>query len=306
MTFSRVAKMVRQYDSAVNVQKALIRHMIEDGGYSPKTIAHAKEHTSIVIKNYLGDRSLYDITPADMRQIVQSMNNLAVATQKSYIFALRSLLRFVHNPASETPVILQADIRPCVDWLTPEEAQTVLNAPLHSIERLAVILCLCMGLRKIELIRLRLQDIDEDKEYITVTGKGRAGGKLRLVPFHERFKPALAEWLTVRKELVRGSIYDAPDNLFIWLDRQHREVKPYNAVKASGMDRLIRRASERCGVHFSAHTLRRTFGRILWLSGVPVVTIAKILGHSSTEQTLLYIGANLDDMAGAMRIFSLK
>lgn len=300
--------MVRQYDSADNIANAIIRHMIEDGGYSPKTIAHAREHMAIIIGKYLGTRSLYTFSAEDIRQIAHNMasSGLAISTQKSYIFALRTMLRFIHNPASETPVIFQADIRPRVDWLTPDQAQQVLNYPLPSIERLAVVLCLCMGLRKVELIRLRLQDIDQSKEYINVIGKGRAGGKLRLVPFHDRFKPALQEWFKDRKELVTGSRGEVPDNLFIWKDRKTRQLSAYNSVKASGMDGLIRRASRRVGVHFSAHTLRRTFGRLMWLSGVPVVVIARILGHSSTEQTLSYIGANLDDMAGAMASFLLK
>lgn len=300
--------MSRRYENASKVQNALITSMILDKGYSPKTIAHAREHTSIVIKKYLGDRSLYDFTADDMRQIAQDMQSsgLAVSTQKSYIFALRSLLRFVKNPASETPVIYQADIRPCVDWLTPDQAQDVLNCTLPANQRLAVVLCLCMGLRKVELIRLRLQDIDHNRECINVIGKGRAGGKLRLVPFHQRFKQALDDYMRWRHDVTARAKAPAPDNLFIWYSRHDRQAHAYNAVKASGMDCLIRRASVASGVRFSSHTLRRTFGRIMWLSGVPVVVIARMLGHSSTEQTLQYIGANLDDMAGAMDVFSLK
>lgn len=300
--------MSRKYGNAEAIQKALIRSMINDGSYSAKTIAHTREHTTIIIDRYLWDRSLYDFTPEDVKQFANNLvsNKLAISTQKSYIFALRQLLRFIGNKASETKVTFQADIRPCVDWLTPEQAQKVLDTQLPSNERLAVILALCMGLRKVEIIRLRLQDIDYNRECINVIGKGRAGGKLRLVPFHARFKPALKDYLEYRAGLVNRSIWDAPDNLMIWYDRADRSTKPYNSVKASGMDCLIRRASVTCGVHFSAHTLRRTFGRLMWLSGVPVVVIARMLGHSSTEQTIQYIGANLDDMAGAMRVFSLQ
>lgn len=300
--------MSRKFANSKAIQRALIRSMSEDGSYSPKTIAHVKEHTEIIISHYVGDRSLYDFTPEDVKQFANNLasSGLSIATQKTYFRALKTLLRFIGNPASNTKVTFQADVRPCVDWLTPEEAQRVLDTPLPSNERLAVVLALCMGLRKVEIIRLRLQDIDYNKECVNVTGKGRAGGKLRLVPFHARFKPALNDYLKYRAELVNKSIWDAPDNLLIWYDRGDRSTKPYNSVKASGMDYLIRRASVKCGVHFSAHTLRRTFGRLMWLSGVPIVVIARILGHSSTEQTLEYIGANLDDMAGAMRVFSLQ
>ncbi len=300
--------MARRYENNEAISKALIRSMVKDGSYSPKTVAHAQEHNQIIISKYLGGRSLYDFTPEDVKQFVNNLSNsgLAISTQKSYFHALKSLLRFIGNPSSETKVTFQADIRPCVDWLTPDEAQKVLDTELPPNQKLAIVLALCMGLRKVELIRLRLQDIDHSRQCINVIGKGRAGGKLRLVPFHPRFMPALESYNHYRAEMILKAKGEIPDNLLVWYDRATRRVKPYNSVKASGMDCLIRRASVCCEVHFSAHTLRRTFGRLMWLSGVPVVVIARMLGHSSTEQTLQYIGANLDDMAGAMRLFSLK
>ena len=293
--------MARRYQSTDAVISAIMSDMIADGGYSPKTIHHMGEHCRIV-KRYLDDTNLYDISAEDVRNIHNLMvaDGLAVSTQKSYMFALFAMLRRINNPSYNTRIVYQADTRPRVDWLTPEQAHTVLESPvISSIQRLAVVLALCMGLRRVELVRLSLKDINLEREYITVTGKGRAGGKLRLVPFHERFKPALEDWLKDRAQIVARARNAPPNNLLIWLDWDGT-AREYNAIKASGIDGLIRRASRAVGVQFSAHTLRRTFGRILWLSGVPVVTIARILGHSSTEQTLSYIGANLDDMAGAM------
>lgn len=293
--------MPRRYTSTDNIISALVKGMIADGSYSPKTIAHTREHCQIV-KRYIGDADLYGFTGQDVRRIAQDMakDGLAVSTQKSYIFALKALLKHINNPAYGTRIIYQADTRPRVDWLTPEQARQVLESDLLTpIERLSVTLALCMGLRRVEIVRLKIGDINLAREYITVTGKGRAGGKLRLVPFHERFKPALSDYLNERAIICRTARNTPPDNLLIWMATD-RTAHEYNAVKASGIDGLIRRASRLTGVHFSAHTLRRTFGRILWLSGVPVVTIARILGHSSTEQTLTYIGANLDDMAQAM------
>lgn len=293
--------MAKRYASTDNIISALVSRMIADGSYSPKTIAHMAEHCQI-IKRYIGDASLYDFTAEDVRQIAQRMKSdgLAVSTQKSYMFALNALLKHIKNPAYDTRIIYQADTRPRVDWLTPEQARQVLNSILlNPIERISITLALCMGLRRVEIVRLKLSDINLSREYVQVTGKGRAGGKLRLVPFHERFKPALDDWLRARALIVARARNAPPDNLLIWLATD-RTAHEYNAVKASGIDGLIRRASKTIGVHFSAHTLRRTFGRTLWLAGVPVVTIARILGHSSTEQTLTYIGANLDDMAQAM------
>ncbi len=51
---------------------------------------------------------------------------------------------------------------------------------------------------------------------------------------------------------------------------------------------------------FTNHTLRRTFGRTCWLSGVPLETIKELLGHEDTKTTIIYLGLNMDDRSGAM------
>ena len=292
--------MARRYDTTDRAISEYIADMRASGLYSDKTLAHAREHALLIVP-YLGDKTLYQITPEDVRAIHARMvdKGLAVATQKSYIHALKALLKFVNNPAHNTRIIYQADTRPRVDWLTFDQATAILNAELPNIQRLVIVLGLCMGLRRVEMVRLKISDIDVSTRYVNVIGKGRAGGKLRLVPFHARFYPVLMDWLKDRAHILAHS-RNAPDNVLIWYDRQHHTAQPYNAVKGSGIDGLVRRASQSLGVHFSAHTLRRTFGRLLWLAGVSVVTIARIMGHSSTEQTLTYIGANLDDMARAL------
>jgi len=37
----------------------------------------------------------------------------------------------------------------------------------------------------------------------------------------------------------------------------------------------------------------------MWLAGVPIETIASIMGHESTDMTLRYIGVNLTDQTKA-------
>jgi hypothetical protein len=37
----------------------------------------------------------------------------------------------------------------------------------------------------------------------------------------------------------------------------------------------------------------------MWLAGVPIETIASVMGHESTEATLRYIGVNLSDQTKA-------
>lgn len=292
--------MARRYQSTDAIARAMLSEMIREEVYSPKTIAHTREHCNAVSR-YLQDLNLYSLTPKDYRHIHQMMVNdgLAVSTQRSYMSTIRALLRFVNNPTCNTRIIFQADTRPNVDWLIPEQASKVLAANLPNIQKMVVVLALCMGLRKVEICRLKMSDINLPNRCIKVTGKGRAGGKLRLVPFHALFLPTFEEWLKDRAGIVARS-RNCPEHVLIWFNPETHTANPYESVRGNGLYKMIRSASLISGVPFSAHTLRRTFGRMLWLAGVPVVTIAKIMGHTSTEQTLQYIGANLDDMASAI------
>ncbi len=89
------------------------------------------------------------------------------------------------------------------------------------------------------------------------------------------------------------------------LGKRPRYLSAYEFTD-SGIDRILKELAVKLGCpSMSNHTLRRTFGRIMFLSHVEVSTIAMMLGHSSTEQTLRYIGIGLDDMAQAMNNFTL-
>lgn len=297
--------MARHYESTENAINAFAKSF-NDVDYSPKTRRFYFEQSRRAVEFLPKGVPLHLVTTDDVKTAVAIMrkNGLAVSTIKDYSHALLRLLEFVGNhDAARTKIIHQADVRPNVDWLTPEQAKTVLNSPKTAAQQLAIVLALGMGLRKIEIIRLKMSDVNTARGYISVTGKGRGGGKLRLVPFHPRFNEALGEWLKVRHEMTRNGGYN-PDNLLVWQRGKH--CYAYSDVKASGIHEMLKRVSIDVNIPFSFHTLRRTFGRMMWLSGVPVVTIAKMLGHTSTEQTLAYIGANMDDMAAAMTTFSLQ
>ena len=88
------------------------------------------------------------------------------------------------------------------------------------------------------------------------------------------------------------------DNLIIYL--KGRKLKVYDQIKGAGITKQLKELSNRCGIPFSNHTLRRTFGRELFRSGVPVEVIATIYGHTSTSVTMKYLGLNMDDMTDAM------
>lgn len=281
------------------------RKMKRDGCYADRTIRFYREHCNLVGKRLesIHQRPLIpsDIGKDHVTRLLENMrsDNLAIATQKNYIIALKQLCEHYDNYVfRKVKIFWPEDTRPTVDWLTPSQARTVLESDLTPLQDAIVSLELLAGLRRIELLRLTVADVHPN--YIEVHGKGHIGGKLRSVPLQDRVKRALDRWLEERKFILES----CPDpeyvsnNLFVY--RHGRYIYPYSDVKGTGIDRHVKLVCHSTGIEFSNHTLRRTFARQLWLSGAPLVTISKILGHTSTEQTLKYIGANADDMQSAI------
>jgi site-specific recombinase XerD len=250
-----------------------------------------------------------DVTKEDVFMVVDYMrrNNYAVQTMKGYICALRRICMYHDNPVPlATKIRWPQDMRPSVDWLTQDEAQKLIDCPKTPMQEMVIHLELCMGLRRIEVARLRLSDIDLKRKYVTVTGKA---DKLRLVPFHPDTGTVLSHYMAFRNALVKVAVSkdpmtEVPDNLIIW--GKGRELSAYSQKKLTGFDKQIKALVPQVGIKFSNHTLRRTFGRTMYRCGVPLATIAKLLGHESTDVTLDYIGVDLDDMGSAMSQYVLR
>ena len=93
-----------------------------------------------------------------------------------------------------------------------------------------------------------------------------------------------------------------------YLDRHSglAESDPILGFGRSRSDDVLKAFCLRYGKKFSHHTLRRTFGRNLWLRGIPIETISELLGHVSTDMTRLYLGLNLTDMRKAISEYGTK
>jgi integrase len=172
-----------------------------------------------------------------------------------------------------------------VDWLEPDKAARLRDVAMKAdpLTALIVHLELDLCLRRVEIIRLRLRDVHENR--LDVLGKGRYGGKPRtvsLVPFES--SELIERYMQYR--LLRWG-QAGPDDRLIPLRR-------------TALDNRLKKLKSLAGVKLLGHhTLRRTGGRLMWLAGVPIETIASIMGHESTEMTLQYIGVNLSDQTKA-------
>ena len=183
-----------------------------------------------------------------------------------------------------------------VDWLEPEQACVVRETAMEMdpLTALIVHLELDLCLRRVEIMRLRAQDVHRDR--IDVLGKGRMGGKPRtvsLVP--DESQEVFGRYLELRRQLESQTEGPQTDKLVVYL--QKGKLFPF---KRSALDNRLKALQMETGIKFLGHhTLRRTGGRLMWLARVPIETIASVMGHESTEMTLRYIGVNLGDQCKA-------
>ena len=182
-------------------------------------------------------------------------------------------------------------------WLSETQLGAVMNAA-QGTERLVVALEGFQGLRRIEVMRARLEDIrlDTTPPTMGVRGKAHRDTISRVVPLASRVLQELGTYLPTRARWA-SECTDCP-YLLVYMAKG--ALHPY--VAGTPLDRMVSRAGKRAGVQVSNHDLRRTFGRVLRNRGANLLEIRDLYGHSSVEMTESYIGSQQDKMAQAIRL----
>ena len=203
----------------------------------------------------------------------------APGTLAIHFGALRGFARWARNPlASDREAwAVPAGSPTRRRWLKSEELAALFQASSGK-ERLLIALEGFNGLRRVEVLRLRWQDVDLTNGRLRVLGKGRYGGKWRVVPMFPLTQGVL-------KSAVRA---DAPQSRVIDLARTAADLLLQRAVTRAGLLQGGRRVSH--------HDLRRTFGRLANEAGMDLVQLKNLYGHSSLDQTVHYIGLDEDRM----------
>lgn len=149
---------------------------------------------------------------------------------------------------------------------------------------LMVALLYVTGIRREELARIRLGDIDRRRQLLTVIGKGN---KQRVVPIGEQTMPDLDRYLPIREDFVRARD-SASDRLFLNRFGEGLTVR--------SVDRLVKKYGLGEGISMTPHTLRHSFATHLLENGADMLLIKEILGHASLSTTQKYTHVTAESM----------
>lgn len=161
-----------------------------------------------------------------------------------------------------------------------EEMELMREAAKNLREKAIIEVLYSTGMRIGELEKLNKDDIDFVNGKAIVFGKG---AKEREVYFNVKAQLALKKYLENRNDTNKA--------LFVGLQ------SPYNRLKVSTYEKILRELGGRCGVHCHPHRFRRTCATILLNKGMPIQEVSKVLGHAKLETTLIYCEINQQSVA---------
>jgi len=173
----------------------------------------------------------------------------------------------------------------------PGEANVFLAALRTHRDRAMVEAMLLGGLRRCEVLGLRLADVRPgEKRVFIAEGKG---GHQRIVPISGRFFTTLASYLDGERPRDADT-----DRVFVVLKGQRRGMP----LTAAGLDEIVAGARQRAGIgHLTCHQLRHTCFTRLREAGMALEAIQAQAGHRSIESTRIYLHLANDWLADEYR-----
>jgi integrase/recombinase XerD len=172
--------------------------------------------------------------------------------------------------------------------LSPVEVNRLLGALRTDRDRAIVLAMLLGGLRRCEVLGLRLRDVNPGEQRLFVaSGKG---GRERVVSVSGRFFEALGEYLQL--ERPPDAVTDA---CFVVLKGPRRGLP----LSAAGLDEVIDGARGRAGLaRMTCHMLRHTCLTRLREQGMSLEALQAQAGHASIDSTGIYLHLANDWLSG--------
>ncbi|WDE10652.1 integron integrase [Thalassomonas haliotis] len=247
---------------------------------------------------------------------LSTQNNVAPGTQA---IALNALV-FLYKEIIQAPLTLSLDFNkssrqaklPTV--LTPEEVTALLNAVTAQYSLLAKLMY-GSGLRLMEAVRMRIQDIDFD--YLCLLVWRGKGNKNRRVTLAKELVEPLKQQQVICKRFYDIDMKNK-DYQGVWLphalakkypaasrelgwhylfpsSRLSRDHHGNNAIRRHHIDetslqKAVKSAAKQAGLrkNVSCHTLRHSFATHLLQRGCDIRTVQEQLGHVDVRTTQIY------------------
>ena len=279
---------------------SFIEYLELEKNYSPNTIiAYSKDIESFLIfaSNQFGYSDINNIHYSIIRNWIVKLVDDGVSnnTINRKISSLRTYYKFLIKigDIKVSPLIKHKALKTAKKIQIPfseKEIEDVLNllkdqdSFLGSRNKLIVELFYSTGMRRGELVNLKLIDISFSQKTVKILGKRN---KERIVPLLPSVLETTNTYLTHRKELKKIKDTD-------YLLLTEKGTKVYETLLYRLINNYFSQASEK--VKKSPHILRHSFATHLLSEGADIKSVKELLGHSSLASTQIYANNSISKL----------
>lgn len=262
----------------------------------------------------------HDIINLDQQAITSYLGYLAVerkVSQSTQDVALNSLVFFYRevlgrNMEGIANFTRATQPRRLPTVLSQNEVRQLLNV-MTGRSKLMASLMYGTGMRVMECVRLRVQDIDFD--YLQITVRSGKGGKDRVVPLPAKLIPDIKQSLKEVRQLHDGDLAQGHGEVLLpvalvrklgtaaktwqWqfvfpatrlaMDYSTGKMRRHH-IHQTSLQKAIRHAARTADIskRVTSHTLRHSFATHLLESGKDIRLIQELLGHADVATTMIY------------------
>jgi integrase/recombinase XerC len=255
---------VQAYKADLNAFKAFVAETFEQEDVKTVNYAQIRSWIVVLVESGITNRSI----------------NRKISSLNTYFKFLVKIEVIHHNPLSKHKA-LKTSKKVQIPFSETEIANVldVLNFD-NSFEgvrdRFIIELFYSTGIRRIELVNLKLKDVDTSNNTIKVLGKR---DKERMIPLLCSVKKTLQEYLDKRRDL-EGKKQDG----YLFLTKKGTKV--YETLVYRVINHYFSQASTK--LKKSPHILRHSFATHLLNEGADLNAVKELLGHTSLAATQVY------------------
>jgi site-specific recombinase XerD len=260
---------------------------------APATVLYIKSNT-LQFLEFIENNGHIDLKRITINEVHDFLLNISPkhhGSMDNVLFSIKKFFNYLNeNKITDLNVetILYKASRPkrkVLPCFSHEEVQSILDQIDTSTAKgkrdyAIIYLASHTGLRSVDIINLKLTDIDWNKDEIRIVQKKT--GRSLVLPLDINTEKAIYDYI-----LLGRPDTDSP-NVFI------RSIAPYTKLSDRGSSySIIKKYCKSAGIsNHRFHALRRSMGTWMLEAGVPLPTISQVLGHHNQDSTKQYLSLN--------------
>lgn len=242
--------------------------------------SNLKEVNYSEIRSWIVSLSQNEISNRSINRKLSALNSFYKFLLKTETIQINPLAKHkaLKTPKKVQIPFSQTEIENVLDFLDFDDSFEGLR------DKLIIELFYSTGIRRIELVQLKLSDINLSQKTLKVLGKRN---KERYLPLLNSVLKTINEYILKREEIINSQ-----NSEYVFLTSKGNKI--YETLVYRVINSYFSKASTK--VKKSPHILRHSFATHLLNQGADLNAVKELLGHSSLAATQIYTHSNIAEL----------